>query len=124
MRQHFKVTHSHALNDEEIPTPDRRKIKRQCIDERVLNSENYNTPDKVDDHEDHDCWAEHDQLVEADFECGVHCNKMGKFNKDDSDDIQSTEEACLDDENLCTPLMIKNALTEVLMTWEEIEKIK
>ena len=61
-------------------------------------------------------------MVEADFKCGVDCNEMGKCNKDDSDDIQSTEETCLDDENLCIPLMIKNAMTDVLMTWEEIEK--
>ena len=47
---------------------------------------------------------------------------MGKFNKDDSDDSQSMEEACLDDKNLCTPLMIKNAMTDVLTIWEEIEK--
>ena len=47
---------------------------------------------------------------------------MGKFNKDDSDDIQSMEEACLDDENLCIPLMMKNAMTDVLTTREEIEK--
>ncbi len=122
MRQHFKVTHIHALNDEEIPKQDRRKSKRQRVDEKVRNTANYKTHDKVDDHEDHDRWAEHDPFVEADFECGVDCNEMGKFNKDDSDDIQSTEEACLDDKNLCTPLMIKNAMTDVLTTWEEIEK--
>lgn len=121
MRQHFKVTHIHALNDEEIPKQDRRKSKRQRVDEKVRNTANYKTHDKVDDHEDHDRWAEHDPFVEADFECGVDCNEMGKFNKDDSDDIQSTEEACLDDKNLCTPLMIKNAMTDVLTTWEEIE---
>jgi hypothetical protein len=46
---------------------------------------------------------------------------MGKFNKDDSDDSQSTEEACIDDENLFTPLMITNAMTDVLLTLEEIE---
>jgi hypothetical protein len=39
MRQHFKVTHSHALNDEEIPKQDRRKSKWQCGDERVCNTE-------------------------------------------------------------------------------------
>ena len=61
---------------------------------------------------------EHDQFVEADFGCGVDCNKMGKFYKDDSDDIQSMEEACLDDKNLCTPLMIKDAMTDVLTTWK------
>ena len=59
--------------------------------------------------------------VEADFECGVDFNKMGKFNKDDYDDSQSTEEACMDDENLFIPLMIKNAMTDVLTTWKEIE---
>ena len=122
MRQHFKVTHIHALNDEEIPKQDRRKSKRQRVDEKVRNTANYKTHDKVDDHEDHDRWAEDDPFVEADFECGVDCNEMGKFNEDDSDDIQSTEEACLDDKNLCTPLMIKNAMTDVLTTWEEIEK--
>ena len=47
---------------------------------------------------------------------------MGKFNKDDSDDSQSMEESCIDDENLFTPLMIKNAMTDELTTWEEIEK--
>jgi hypothetical protein len=35
MRQHFRVTHSHALKDEEIPKQDCRKSKWQCIDERV-----------------------------------------------------------------------------------------
>ena len=35
MRQHFKVTFNHALNDEEIPKQDHRKCKRQCVDERV-----------------------------------------------------------------------------------------
>ncbi len=65
---------------------------------------------------------EYDQFVEADFECGVDCNEMGKFNKDDSDDSQSMEEACCDDKNLFTPLMMKNATTDVLMTWKEIEK--
>ena len=47
---------------------------------------------------------------------------MGRFNKDDSDDSQSTEEACVDDENLFTPLVIKNAMTDVLTTCEEIER--
>ena len=122
MRQHFKVTHSHALNDEEIPKQDLRKSKRQRVDERGRNTENYKTHDRGDDHQGHDRWVEHDQFVEADFECGVDCNEMGKFNKDDSDDIQSTEEACLDDENLCTPLMIKNAKPDVLTTWEDIDK--
>jgi hypothetical protein len=28
----------------------------------------------------------------------VDCNEMGKFNKDDSDDSQSAEEACVDDQ--------------------------
>jgi hypothetical protein len=64
-----------------------------------------------------------DQFVEADFECGVDCNKMGKFNKDESDDIQSMEEACIDDKKLLPPLMIKNAMTDMLTTWEEIEKL-
>jgi hypothetical protein len=86
------------------------------VNERVGNTENYKTDDRVDDHEDHDCWAEHDQFVEADFECDVECNKMGKFNKDDSDESQSTEEACRDDENLFTPLVIKNAMTDMLTT--------
>jgi hypothetical protein len=43
---------------------------------------------------------------------------MGKFNKDDSDDSQLTEEACLDDKNLFTPLMMKNAMTDVLTTYD------
>ena len=60
------------------------------------------TDDRVDDHEDHDCWAEHDQFVDADFECGVDCNKMGKFNKDDHDDSQSMEEACIDHKKMCS----------------------
>jgi hypothetical protein len=68
MRQHFKVTHSHALNDEEIPKQDCRKSKRQRVNERICNTENYKTHDKVDDNEDHNRWAEHDQFVEADFE--------------------------------------------------------
>jgi hypothetical protein len=124
MRQHFKDTHSHALNDEEIPKQDRRKSKRQRIDERVRNTENYKTDDRVDAfaHDDHDNWVEHDQFVEADFECGLDCNKMGKFNKDDSDDSHSTEESCLDDENLFNTLMIKIAMTYVYMTWEENER--
>ncbi len=42
MRQHFKVTHSHALNDEEIPKQGRRKSKWQHVDERVPTTENYN----------------------------------------------------------------------------------
>ena len=53
----------------------------QRVDERVHNTENYKTDDRVDDHEDHDCWAEHDQFVEADFECGVDCNEMGSLTK-------------------------------------------
>ena len=55
-------------------------------------------------------------------QCDVDCNEMGRFNKDDSDDSQSMEEACVDDKNLFTPLVIKNAMTEVLTTWEEIER--
>jgi hypothetical protein len=39
---------------------------------------------------------------------------MGKFNKDDSDDSQSIEEACVDEEIVLTPLVIKNAMTDVL----------
>ena len=35
MRQHFKVTHDHALNDEEIP-----KQAWQRVDERVRNTVN------------------------------------------------------------------------------------
>ena len=58
------------------------------IYERVSNTENYKTDDRVDAHDDHDHWVEHDQFVEADFKCGLGCNKMGKFNKDDSDDSQ------------------------------------
>jgi hypothetical protein len=46
---------------------------------------------------------------------------MGKFKNDGSDDSQSTEEACIDDKHLFTLLVITNAMTEVLMTWEEIE---
>ena len=122
MMQHFKVTYSHALNDKEIPKQDRRTRKRQRIDERVRNTENYKTDDRVDDPEDHDHWAEHDQFREADFECDVDCNEMGRFNKVDSDDSQSTEEACVDDENLFTPLVIKSAMTDVLTTWKEIER--
>jgi hypothetical protein len=30
MRQHFKVTHGHALNGEEIPKQDRRKSKHNA----------------------------------------------------------------------------------------------
>jgi hypothetical protein len=52
MRQHFKVTHSHALNDKAIPKQDHRKNKRQCVDESVCNTENYNTYDRVDAHDD------------------------------------------------------------------------
>jgi len=52
MRQHFKVTHSHALNDKAIPKQDYRKNKRQCVDESVCNTENYNTYDRVDAHDD------------------------------------------------------------------------
>ena len=91
-------------------------------DERVCNTKNYKTDDRVDAHDDHDNWVEHDQFVEADFECGLDCNKMGKFNKDDSDDSQSMEEACIDDKNLFNPLMIQTAMTDVLMTWEEIDR--
>ncbi len=58
-------------------------------------------------------------VTEADFECGVDCNEMGKFNKDDSDDIHSIEEVCL--ESLCTPLLIKNAMTDTWTTWEDLE---
>jgi hypothetical protein len=36
MRQHFKVTHSHALNDEEIPKQDRRKSKRHALMKEVI----------------------------------------------------------------------------------------
>ena len=46
---------------------------------------------------------------------------MGKFNKDDSDDSQSLEEACIDDKNLFNSLMIQTAMTDVSMTWEEID---
>jgi hypothetical protein len=119
MRQHVKITHSHALK--EIPKQDRKKSKWQRIDISVRNTENYKTDEGFDDHEDHDSWAEQDQFVEADFECGVDCNEMGKFNKDDSDDSRSMEEACIDEENLFTPLMIKNAMADVFTTRKEIE---
>ena len=62
MRQHFKVTHGHALNDEEIPKQDHRKSKWQHVVKRVCNTENYNTDDRVDAHDDHDNWVEHDHL--------------------------------------------------------------
>ena len=78
------------------------KSKQQRIDERVCNAENYKTDDRVDAHDDHDNWVEHNQFVEADFECGLGCNEMGKFNKDDSDAIhrQSREEACIEDKKI------------------------
>ena len=60
IRQHFKVTHSHALNDEEIPKQDRIKSKQQRVDEKVCNTKNYSTDDRVDAHDDHDNWVEHD----------------------------------------------------------------
>jgi hypothetical protein len=41
MMQHLKVTHSHALNEEETTKQDRRKSKRQHVNERVHNTENY-----------------------------------------------------------------------------------
>ena len=44
---------------------------------------------------------------------------MGNFNRDDSDDSQSMEEACIDDENLFNPLMIQTAMTDVSTTWED-----
>jgi hypothetical protein len=47
---------------------------------------------------------------------------MGKFNKDDSDDSQSMEEACIDDENLFNPLMIHTAMTDMCTTWEGNER--
>ena len=74
-----------------MPKQDWRKSKLQCINERACNTEHYKTDDRVDYHKDHDHWAEHGQFVEADIECFVDCNEMGKFNKDDSDDSQSTE---------------------------------
>ena len=65
---------------------------------------------------------EHDQFVEADFACGLDCNEMGKINKDESDDSQSMEDICVDDENLFNPLMIQTAMTDVLTAWEEIDQ--
>ena len=65
---------------------------------------------------------EHDQFVEADFACGLDCNEMGKINKDESDDSQSMEDICVDDENLFNPLMIQGAMTDVSTTWEEIDQ--
>jgi hypothetical protein len=124
MRQHFKVTHSHALSDEEIPNQDHRRSKRKRVDERVRNTENHKADDRVDAeaHDGHDNWVEHNQFAEADFECGLDCNKMGKFNKDDSDDSHSTEEACIDDKNLFNPLMIQTTMTDMYTTWEENER--
>ena len=121
MRQHFRVTHSHALNDDEIPTQDRKKNKRQRIDD-IVPTETYKTDDRVDAHDDHDSCVEHDPFVEADFECGLDSEEMGKFIRDDSDDSQSTEEACIDDENLFNPLMIQTAMTDASTTWEEIDR--
>ena len=64
---------------------------------------------------------EHDHFVEADFECGLDCNEMGKFNKDDSDDHQSMEDVCINDKNLFNPLMIQTAMTDASTTWKEID---
>ncbi len=47
---------------------------------------------------------------------------MGRFNKDDSDDSQSMEETCIDDKKNFTPFLIKNAMTDMLTTWKEIEQ--
>ena len=58
MRQHFRITHSHALNDDEIPTQDRKKNKRQRIDD-IVPTETYKTDDRVDAHDDNDSRVEH-----------------------------------------------------------------
>ena len=59
MRQHFRITHTHALNDDEIPTQDRKKSKRQRID-KIVPTETYKTDDRVDAHDDNDSCVEHD----------------------------------------------------------------
>ncbi len=59
MRQHFKITHSYALNNDKIPTQDHKNSKWQHIDERVPITETHKTDDRVDTHDDHDNCVEH-----------------------------------------------------------------
>jgi hypothetical protein len=40
-------------------------------------------------------WVEGKNFGDADFECELDCKKMGKVNKDDSDDSHSMEKACM-----------------------------
>ena len=55
-----------------------KKNKRQRIDD-IVPTETYKTDDRVDAHDDHDSCVEHDQFVEADFECGLDSDKMGNL---------------------------------------------
>ena len=85
MRQHFEVAHRHALSDIEIPTQDRQKGKQQCVEYAEVYS-----------HEDHDLVVEQDIFGDSGG-CGVDCNDMGDFNKDDTGDSQSMAEDYMDD---------------------------
>ena len=85
MRQHFKVAHRHVWSDKEISTQDFQKGKQQHVEYAEVYS-----------HEDHDLVEEHDIFGDS-VECGVDCNDMGDFNKDDTDDSQSMAEDYMDD---------------------------
>ena len=53
--------------------------------------------------------------------CGVDCNDMGDFNKDDTGDSQSIAEDYMDDKNLFNPLLIQNAMDNQLIEWDDIQ---
>ena len=54
-------------------------------------------------------------------ECGVDCNDMDSFNKDDTGDSQSMAEDYMDDKNLFNPLLIQNAMDIPLAEWDDIQ---
>ncbi len=55
-------------------------------------------------------------------ECSVDSNDMDYFNKNDTGDSQSMAEDCIDDKNLCNPLLIQNAMEKQLTELDDIQK--
>jgi hypothetical protein len=94
----LQVSHSYTLNDKEISKKDHRKSKWQHIYDSSCNLEKDKTDDcDVDHHDDQDPWVEQDLWGDTDFEFRLDFKDMGERNEDDSDDSQSTEEACIED---------------------------
>ncbi len=65
---------------------------------------------------------EHNQFVGSDLIVVLAPMNWALFHKDDSDGSQTSEEACIDDENLFNPLMIQTVITDVSTMWEEIDQ--